>query len=69
MGERKVIPVSPNSLYSYLMAIVLGLKGFKIEQQAKLIMTELSKVQSGFADFFNDFNGSCGYKTEGDYTP
>jgi DNA recombination protein RmuC len=53
--ERKVIPVSPNSLYSYLMAIVLGLKGFKIEQQAKLIMNELSKVQSGFADFFSDF--------------
>jgi DNA recombination protein RmuC len=54
--ERKVIPVSPNSLYSYLMAIVLGLKGFKIEQQAKLILAELSKVQSSFSDFFSDFS-------------
>ena len=54
--QRRVIPVSPNSLYSYLMAIVLGLKGFKIEQQAKVIMNELSKVQSGFSAFFGDFS-------------
>jgi len=53
--EKKVIPVSPNSLYAYLMAIALGLKGFRIEQQAKTIMSELSKVQGSFADFYNDF--------------
>ncbi len=53
--EKKVIPVSPNSLYAYLMSIILGLKGFKIEQQAKLIMNELTKVQTRFADFYTDF--------------
>ncbi len=53
--EKKVILVSPNSLYSYLMSIILGLKGFKIEQQAKLIMSELTRVQTGFADFYQDF--------------
>lgn len=53
--EKKVIPVSPNSLYAYLMSIILGLKGFKIEQQAKLIMNELTKVQTRFADFYGDF--------------
>jgi DNA recombination protein RmuC len=53
--ERHVIPVSPNSFYAYLMAIVFGLKGFRIEQQAKQIMGELSKVQSTFADFYGDF--------------
>ncbi|MBN2354079.1 MAG: DNA recombination protein RmuC [Spirochaetales bacterium] len=53
--ERKVIPVSPNSIYAYLMTIILGLKGFKIEQEAKNIMAGLSKVQSSFSDFFSDF--------------
>ncbi len=53
--ERKVVPVSPNSLYAYLMAIALGLKGFKIEQQARVIMTELARVQGAFRDFYGDF--------------
>jgi DNA recombination protein RmuC len=53
--ERKVIPVSPNSIYAYLMTIILGLKGFKIEQEAKNIMAGLSKVQASFADFYADF--------------
>jgi len=53
--ERKVVPVSPNSLYAYLMAIALGLKGFKIEQQAKIIMGELAKVQGAFGEFYGDF--------------
>ena len=54
--ERHVIPVSPNSFYSYLMAIVFGLKGFNIEQQAKTIIGELSRVQSAFNDFYGDFS-------------
>jgi DNA recombination protein RmuC len=53
--EKKVIPVSPNSLYAYLMAVALGLKGFKIEQQAKVIMAELARVQGSFAEFYADF--------------
>jgi DNA recombination protein RmuC len=53
--ERKVVPVSPNSLYAYLMAIALGLKGFKIEQQARVIMAELARVQGAFRDFYGDF--------------
>ncbi len=53
--ERKVVPVSPNSLYAYLMAIALGLKGFKIEQQARVILGELARVQGAFRDFYGDF--------------
>jgi DNA recombination protein RmuC len=53
--DKKVVPVSPNSLYAYLMAIALGLKGFKIEQQARVIMSELARVQTGFGEFYCDF--------------
>jgi DNA anti-recombination protein RmuC len=37
------------------MAIALGLKGFKIEQQAREIMGGLSRVQAAFGDFYGDF--------------
>jgi DNA recombination protein RmuC len=53
---RYVIPVSPNSFYAYLMAIVYGLKGFKIEQEAKTILGELSQVQDKFGKFFSDYS-------------
>ena len=53
--ERKVVPVSPGSLYSYLMAIVLGLKGFKVEEQARTILKELSLIQTAFGKFYADY--------------
>jgi DNA recombination protein RmuC len=51
---RHVIPVSPNSFYAYLMAIVYGLKGFRIEQQARTIVGELSSIQSSFLSFYRE---------------
>ncbi len=53
--SKHVIPVSPNTFYAYLMAIVYGLKGFKIEQEAKTIIKQLSAVQTSFGNFYNDF--------------
>lgn len=54
--QKHVIPVSPNSFYAYLMAIAHGLRGFKIEQQAKTILGELGSVQKEFKTFYEDFN-------------
>jgi len=54
--EKHVIPVSPNSFYAYLMALVYGLKGFRIEQEAKTILGELSRIQDNFGRFFSDYN-------------
>jgi DNA recombination protein RmuC len=53
---KQVIPVSPNSFYAYLMALVFGLKGLKIEQEAKTILGELSQVQARFKKFFDDYD-------------
>ena len=53
--QKHVIPVSPNSFYAYLMALVYGLKGFKIEQEAKTILGELSLVQDKFGKFYSEY--------------
>ena len=42
--EQKVIPVSPNTLYAYLQAIVLGLRGLRIESQAQEMMSQLGRL-------------------------
>jgi DNA recombination protein RmuC len=54
MGKH-VIPVSPNSLYAYLQAIVLGLKGMKIEDRAKEIIQYLNRLQGDFGKFREEF--------------
>ncbi len=42
--EQKVIPVSPSTLYAYLQAIVLGLRGLRIESQAQEVMSQLGRL-------------------------
>ncbi len=49
--EKKVIPVSPNLLYAYLMTIVMGLRGLQIEKQAAEIRKNLGKLAGSFGDF------------------
>lgn len=45
--DRKVIPVSPNLLYAYLMTIVMGLHGLQIEKEAAAIRVNLQKLTGG----------------------
>jgi DNA recombination protein RmuC len=46
--KKKVFPVSPNTLYGYLMTIVMGLHGLKIEKEAKEISQNLNKLSADF---------------------
>lgn len=54
--QRRVVPVSPGSFYAYLQAIVLGLRGFQIEENARRIMEDLSRLRGDFARFADDFD-------------
>ncbi|MCJ7730621.1 MAG: DNA recombination protein RmuC [Sedimentisphaerales bacterium] len=49
--EKKVIPVSPNLLYVYLMTVVMGLHGLQIEKQAAEIRQNLKTLNASFANF------------------
>lgn len=49
--DKKVIPVSPNLLYVYLMTVAMGLHGLQIEKQAAEIRQNLKKLNTSFADF------------------
>lgn len=54
--ERRVIPVSPNSIYAYLQVIALGLRGLKVEEQAQHILEHLQRLGGEFAKFGEAFD-------------
>jgi DNA recombination protein RmuC len=43
--EKRVIPVSPNSLYAYLQTIMVGLKGMQVTQRAESIVREIESLR------------------------
>ena len=53
--QKRVLPVSPNSIFAYLQVIVLGLKGLQIEKSAQYIFQSLSRLQGDLGRFKNDF--------------
>ncbi len=53
---KKVIPVSPNLFYVYLMTVVMGLRGLRIEKQAARIRQDLSKLSAGLTEFGDKWN-------------
>jgi DNA recombination protein RmuC len=52
---RRVIPVSPGSFYAYLQALVLGLRGLRIEERAHDILQQLGRLRGDFDRFRDDF--------------
>lgn len=54
--ESKVIPVSPNSFLAYLQTVLIGLRGMKIQEQAKEILESLGQVRHDFTRFAKDYS-------------
>lgn len=54
--KHRVIPVSPNSFYAYLMTIVFGLKGMRIEKQAREMIGAIDKLGREHERFADEFD-------------
>jgi len=54
--DKKVIAVSPNLLYAYLMTVVMGLHGMQIEKQAAEIRQNLKTLNASFSEFSETFD-------------
>ena len=54
--DKKVIPVSPISLYSYLSTILVGLKGVDVEKNVRQILDQLSELKNKVNSFISEFN-------------
>ncbi|MFQ5956976.1 MAG: DNA recombination protein RmuC [Candidatus Brocadiales bacterium] len=53
--KKKVIPVSPNTFYSYLQTILLGLRGMRIEERVEEVLKHLQALRGDFGKFGDDF--------------
>ena len=53
--DRRVIPVSPNTFYAYLTAILHGLRGLEVEQRAQEILAALGGLQQQVTRFERAF--------------
>lgn len=53
--EKKVIPVSPNTFYPYLMVIWKGLKGMLLERNIEDVLKGLKRMDGEFLKFKDDF--------------
>jgi DNA recombination protein RmuC len=54
--SKKVVPVSPNLLYAYLMTVAMGLHGLQIEKQAAEIRQNLKTLTGSLTDFTTTFD-------------
>ena len=54
--SRRVIPVSPNTFYVYLQAILMGLRGMQVEKGAADILKNLARLTGDLEKFKGDFD-------------
>jgi DNA recombination protein RmuC len=53
--SRRVVPVSPNTMYAYLQALAVGFRGMKIQQEARRVEQMLGDLRGRFERFHEHF--------------
>lgn len=53
---KKIVPVSPNTLYAHLAVIAMGLRGMQIEENAKRLSANLDGLRKHLENFSEPFD-------------
>ena len=53
--ERRVFPVSPATFYAYLLSVGVGLRGLRVEANARRVLDALSALRGDLDRFQSDF--------------
>jgi DNA anti-recombination protein RmuC len=53
--ERRIVAVSPNTLYAHLCVIAMGLRGMQIEENARRLANGLAGLKKQFLNFTEVF--------------
>jgi DNA recombination protein RmuC len=53
--ERRVFPVSPGTFYAYLLSVGVGLRGLRVEANARRVLDALSALRGDLDRFQSDF--------------
>ncbi len=48
--SKRVVPVSPNTLYAYLAVVRLGMSGFRLQESARELLAHLGHLQSDLTE-------------------
>jgi DNA recombination protein RmuC len=54
--ERKVVPVSPNTMDAYVQVLAVGFRGMKIQDEARRVQEILADLGTRFGRFQDHFN-------------
>jgi DNA recombination protein RmuC len=54
--EKRIVAVSPNTLYAHLSVIAMGLRGMQIEENARRLSNGLSGLQKQLGNFVDAFD-------------
>lgn len=54
--SKKVVPVSPSTLFTYIQILLLGFKGLKIEENAERILKNISQLQKYIENMSIEFD-------------
>jgi DNA recombination protein RmuC len=52
---KRVIPVSPNNFFAYLMTVAIGLKGMQLEERTKEVLAKLSQLNNEMQIISGDY--------------
>ena len=67
---KRVIPVSPNNFFAYLMTVAIGLKGMQLEERTKEVLAKLSQMSNEMCGVIESYQTLGGHlkNAAGKYT-